>query len=175
MAVYDSLNLIAECNAALNEEVGGAVVLNPYPITYSVDFNQRESTISVNIGFGNLKYPYVNDFRDFNYTIDVTPIINLELPIQTLNNGTKIFDINSKLRGTISIQGTAVSVDGTDQTANLKNIAKTIVASYFNNFFLESNVVEKTYVGGEKGDGYTFNCSASFSFEDYPSNLFELP
>lgn len=175
MAVYESLNLIAECNAALNEEIGGAVVLNPYPVTYSVDFNQRESTISINIGFNNLKYPYVNDFRDFNYTIDVTPIINLELPIQTLNNGTKIFDINSKLRGTISVKGAAVSVDGTDQTANLKNIAKTIVASYFNNFFLESNVVEKTYVGGEKGDGYTFNCSASFSFEDYPSNLFELP
>lgn len=175
LAVYDSLNLVAECNAALNQEVGTAAVLNPYPTNYNVDFNQRESTITISISFANLKYPYVNDFRAFNYTVDVTPIINLEIPIQTLNNGTKIFNIDSKLRGTIAVRGAAISVDGTDQTANLKNIGKSIIASYFNNFFLESNIVEKTFVGGEKGDSYTFNTVGSFSFENYPSNLFELP
>jgi len=175
MAVYDSLDLIAACNVALFDEVGGAATLNPYSVSYSVDFNQRSSTISVDISFRSLKYPYINDFREFEYSLKITPIINLEIPIQTLNNGTKIFDINSKLRASISVAGTAISVDSTDQTENLKNIGKSITASYFNNTFLESNTIEKTFVGGSKGDNYSFNCTSSFGWEEYPSNLFELP
>jgi hypothetical protein len=175
LGVYDSLDLVAICNSALVDEYGGSITLNPYPTSYNVDFNERAATVSISISFQNLKYPYINDFRDMKYTVSIVPIIDLQIPIQTLNNGTKIFDIESKLRGKISVQGTAVSVDSADQTANLKNISKSIIANYFNQTFLESNTVEKTIIGGDKGDSYNFNAVASFGFEDFPSNLFELP
>lgn len=165
---YESINVASICQTAVfNEFVGGNRILGVAPSSFNSDFNEREGVISISASFveNHKKNKWSYLFRELDYSLDFKRGLKLKNKIQTVSNGSKVFDINSRARSSCSVSGSATLLDCNSSSetvaGNIKKMMQSILAeNYVSNYFVESiNVTEDI----SKGAGaYSFEMSVSY-------------
>jgi len=164
---YENLNVQALCqNAALQED--GSVRLEQYPNSFSVSFDERNSTITVDASFNQINPQnfWSNQFKNLDFSLELNTSKDIILPVQTVYNGAKVIDIEAKTRPQISINGSLSPINpcsSTELYSSVKNFALSIISRYLGSasgYFLESIEVSKE--GNDSGQAYNFNISVSY-------------
>lgn len=164
---YENLNVQALCqNAVLQED--GSVRLEQYPNSFSVSFDERNSTITVDASFNQINPQnfWSNQFKNLDFSLELTASKDIILPVQTIYNGAKVIDIEAKTRPQISISGSLSPINpcsSTELYSSVKNLALSIIGKYLGSasgYFLESIEVSKE--GNDSGQAYNFNISVSY-------------
>ena len=94
--------------------------------------------------------------------MEFTPTLYHIVPVQTINNGTKVVDIECKKRAEITLNGSAQVRDfcaKTDYSSDLRSIILSVVNEYIKEYFIESINVSKTREGS---DSYSFSSTVSY-------------
>lgn len=164
---YENLNVQALCqNAVLQED--GSARLEQYPNSFSVSFDERNATITVDASFNQINPQnfWSNQFKNLDFSLELTTSKDIILPVQTVYNGAKVIDIEAKTRPQISISGSLSPINpcgSAELYSSVKNLALSIISRYLgsaNGYFLES--IEITREGNDSGQAYNFNISVSY-------------
>jgi hypothetical protein len=160
---YDKLNLFNLANNFFEKNAESkSVKLNSNAINSTVTYNQYEDTI-ISLSFSS---EFSNQFEEapglikFEYTLSVTPSIDVYYPIQFLNGDNGVFDMNFYKRGTIGIDGSAIGKSALlgDQ---IRSLAENKLSEVINSLGastrvrIEDNV--STPLKSDNGFGYTFS------------------
>jgi hypothetical protein len=147
-----------------------SVILDTNAQSISKTYDERNGTVSVSAQYQDRKNIY-NNFSAFEYSITIVPPINYKIPKNTLS-GNIIVDINTKLRGSVAVSGTAEALTTDDKSETLRDILLSIVSEITPKHFIESlNIsIDKD----ENGWKYSFDIETSFSYNDYPQFLFDI-
>jgi hypothetical protein len=165
----ESINPFPICQAALAKEYP-SIILDANPQSISKTYDERNGTVSISAQYQDRKNVY-DDFSAFEYAINMVPPINYKIPKNTLS-GNIIVDINTKLRGSVAVGGTAETLTTDDKSETLRAILLSIVSEITPKHFIESlNIsIDKD----ENGWKYSFDIETSFSYNDYPQFLFDI-
>jgi hypothetical protein len=108
--------------------------LNPQPSSFSVDMNEYAGTISLNASFDNNNFK--EDFRTFQYKVDVTPALNQYVAKPSCNeNGVYgIYNLNAKTRERVNLNITSKAVDSnSDFKTEMRNYSDSLRNSFTTN------------------------------------------
>lgn len=166
---YNNLNLYKLANSFFESFAESKKVkLNSNPVNSNVTYNQYENTIT-SISFSS---EFSNQFEEngsiikFEYSLSCNPSINVYSPVQFLNGSNGVFDMKFFKRGTVSIQGTALSkspgIGGTVHTLALSKLDDFISSiGGTNEVITESNVTSQK----ESDNGYNYSFSIQKNIE----------
>ena len=165
---YDGLNIASICQSAVfNEFIGDNRTLQLHPSSFSVDFNEREGVISINASFAEVhkKNKWSHLFRSLDYSLNFDKGLKVRKKVQTVKNGSKAFDMNSRARSSCSISGSGILVNCdssySEVSGKIKNMMQSIFAeNLVGNYFVESISITEDL---SKGAGaYSFEMSVSY-------------
>lgn len=160
---YDKLNLFNLANGFFEKNAESKnAKLNSNPVNSTVTYNQYEDTItslSFSSQFSN-QFEEVGQLIKFEYTLSVTPSIDVYYPIQFLNGGNGIFDMNFFKRATIGIDGTAIGKS--DSLADtVRGLAQSKLSEIISDLGVTSRVIIEDNVStplySDNGYNYTFS------------------
>jgi hypothetical protein len=162
---YETVDVFGICQSALQEEFAGRK-LTIKPSSYSSDFDERNGEIRINASFLEIheKNKWSHLFRSFDYSLSFAPGVKIKHKIQTLSNGSKVFDINSASRSSCSISGTAAILNECSVNSivnDIKSVMLSILAEYnISNYFVES--ISVTEGKEKKAPSYDFEMTVSY-------------
>jgi len=165
VALYQTLNLRAACQNALVAEAGSGVNIEDSPSSFNVSVDEISGEVTVSCSYNQKKLnSSLQDLRILDYSVEITRPINEWKPIQTMNNKTRIFDIESMKRGSISLSGNARAKDGC-ASVNYSGSLSSWMKSEYPNYtggglkpFIESIKVTRS----NNGLDYSFSIEVSF-------------
>ena len=163
---YQTLDVFGICQAALQEELPGRN-LTTKPSSYSSEFDERNGEIRISASFSEIheknKWPHL--FRSFDYSLAFTPGLKIKNKVQTINGGSKVFDINSVSRSSCAISGTAAvlnecSIDSI--ISDIKELMISLLSDYgIVDYFVES--ISVTESKEKKSPYYDFEMTVSYN------------
>jgi hypothetical protein len=162
---YSNLNVAALCQKFLSEE-NSSIRIEPYARSYSVEFDERNGTITVSATYAeaNPANIWYNQFRNLNFDINIDASRKIILPVQTVNDGAKVVDIESTTRPSCSIQGSAQLLDTcsvAEVYSNIKSFAFSLISKYVGSgYFIEAVEISKDLASGPQV--YNFNITVSY-------------
>jgi hypothetical protein len=165
---YKTIDVVSICQTALsNEFIGQSRILALHPSSFESDFNERDGAISISASFNELhkKNKWSHIFRNFDYSLEFNRGLKVKHKIQTISNGSKVCDINSKTRSSCSVSGTGTllncSYSAEEISFQIKGVMQSILAENFiSDYFVESISITEDL---SKGLGvYGFSMSVSY-------------
>lgn len=124
---YDKLNLFNLANNFFEKNAESkSMRLNSNAVNSTVTYNQYEDTIislSFSSEFSN-QFEEISNLIRFEYTLSVTPSIDVYYPVQFLDGGNGVFDMNFYKRGTIGIDGSAIG-----KSASLRDTIRSLAVN----------------------------------------------
>lgn len=164
---YENLNVKALCQDAILQEEP-SVKLEEYPSSYDVSFDERNATITINASFNQINPQnfWYNQFKNLDFSLELTCSKDIIIPVQTVYNGAKVVDIEAKTRPQISINGSLSPLNPCETNeiySSVKNLAMSIIGKYLGGregYFLEG--IEITKDENNSGAIYNFNANVSY-------------
>jgi len=169
-SIYGSVNVRNICQTALLQDKNPDSknpVLKESPSSFEVSRDEVNGNITVSASYAEKKSKVVvAGFEDIEYSIDVKRPIKEWKPFQTMNNQTRMFDIECFKRGRISLSGRASLSDpcpsnSSSQESSLAGWMEGECRSIISggqDIFIESIKMERT----KDGKDYNFSIELSF-------------
>jgi hypothetical protein len=147
-----------------NSNVSDSSPLNTNYKSYQIDRNKTSPQISISAQFDNSPIP-PNGFKSFNHTVSINPSFFIHIPVQFLNGDNGVFRMNFYKRGSVSVQGSAVSSLGNQENL-VRNEALKLLNTYASSIGASRRLrtedrIEKQIESTENGFVYTFTISDS--------------
>jgi hypothetical protein len=148
-----------------NSNVADSTPLNLNYKSFQVNRNKTSPQISIAAQFDNSPIP-PNNFKSFVHNTSISPSFYVHLPIQFLNGDNGVFVMNFYKRGTISVQGTAVSQNSSDLTSSVRTEALRLLDLYASTVgalrrLRTDDKIERQIESTENGYVYTFTITDS--------------
>lgn len=147
-----------------NTNASNSTPLNTNYTNYKIDRNKTSPQISISAQFDNSTIP-PNNFKSFKHTVSINPSFFIHIPVQFLNGDNGVFRMNFYKRGSVSVQGSAVS-DLNNQESLVRSQALQLLNTYASTIGASRRLrtedrVERQVQSTEDGFVYTFTISDS--------------
>lgn len=147
-----------------NSNVSNSAPLNTNYKSYQIDRNKTSPQISITAQFDNSPIPPA-PFKSFQHSVSINPSFFIHIPIQFLNGDNGVFKMNFYKRGSVSVQGTAISdldnVEGLVRSEALKLLNFYLAKIGSRRTLRIEDKIEKQLQSEENGFVYTFTLSDS--------------
>lgn len=127
---------------------------------YDIKKDITNPQITISAQFDNSPIP-PPDFKTFNYSVSISPSLNIHNPVQFLNGDNGAFNMNFYKRGQISVQGQASFATSANNVARVRSEAEKILDIYVGKMAgkrrvrIEDNI-ERDVFSIENGYSYDF-------------------
>lgn len=168
-SALSSINFYSLATQAFNKSSPSKKpILNKTPVSKNITRRKFEgvtSSIEFSVSFSN-EFENTPDLIKFEYTLSATPSIDVYNPVQFLDGGGGIFNMKFFRRGSISIQGTALSANA-NSAGSIRGLARSKLNSFIsslggaNRVVIEDNITSPLY----SDNGYIYNFSISENCE----------
>jgi hypothetical protein len=163
---YNSLNLYQLAQAFFAKKaVNPSLPLNKSPNSFSKTRERKTGTTTSSVSYSaeySNQYEMITDFTKFVHTITVRPSIDYYTPIQFLDGNNGVFNLNMFKRGSVSVNGSAVGING-----NLSSTVRGKMLGFLNSIKGGVESITENRVGTPEfsDDGYGYNFSAEKTLE----------
>jgi hypothetical protein len=162
-AAFNKLNLFSLANGFFEKNAESKdAKLNSNPSNSTVTYNQYEDTVtslSFSVQFSN-QFEENGEIIKFEFTLSATPSIDVYYPIQFLNGNAGIFDMNFFKRGTVGIEGSAISKNKSSD-GTVRSLAESKLGGFIGGLGVISRIRVEDNVSrpleSDNGYNYTFS------------------
>ena len=165
-AAFNKLNLFSLANSFFEKNAESKnAKLNSNPSNSTVTYNQYENTVlslSFSAQFSN-QFEENGQIIKFEFTLSVTPSIEVYYPIQFLDKSAGVFKMNFHKRATVGIEGSAISKNKSSEGA-VRSLAQSKLEGFIGDLRVVSGsprikVEDNVSTPSQSDNGYNYTFS----------------